>query len=391
MEIKKTIKNIFFSRAFEKRTMEQQSKVLYEKLSDTVRQIVHEETDKELEEIRKTCEQLSEVVRQMNAVNLFLQRYYGKQQKGDYRTHFVSYYYEAIYGCANLGDYIQTIATEEAIRKCTNKETTFEYVLRGALTEHPGGTCVMQGWYEHRKLNFLPGPDTRPVWIGTHLCAEVRNLLIALYNTSSIKFSDIGCRDKSTLTFCRSLGLSAYLSRCLTLTLPRREDTEAALADTTYLTDCSDDIIEHLPANVKDKAKRVTQRNYPTENWKDWRESRNAAEQLLEEYRKHARLVVTTALHCAQPCLAMGIPTIFIKPGYDEEERFSSMDGLITMYTIEDLKEGRVNFNPEAPSFEDLKAALLLNLRLTLKETLTTEENQKRQHAREFIANYRKV
>lgn len=322
----------------------------------------------------------------------FLQKYYVERTGKDFSDHFVSYHYESLACIANIGDYIQTIATENAIRLCLRKqgkEPIFENVLRSNLTEHQGGTCVMQGWYEHKQLTFLPGRSTRSVWIGTHFSNEARTLLKYLYQYSEIRFDDIGCRDKSTLSFCQSMGIPSYYSRCLTLTLPRRNDTDAKNAKDTYIIDCPPSIIELLPENITKGAIVKTQRDIRHYPWQDWKRSRKLAEQFLEEYRTKARLIITTALHCAQPCLAMGIPVVFINPQYDEEaERFSSMDGLIRQYTIEDIKNNTIDYPVNAPIFEDLKEAILRNLELSLKLHLSESEHIERHKIRKFIANY---
>ena len=257
-----------------------------------------------------------------------------------------------------MGDYIQTIATEEAIKKCVKGPVVFENVLRIALTDHQGGTCVMQGWYEHKQLTFLPGPDTRPVWVGTHFCTDARVMIKSLYESSNIRFNDIECRDRSTLNFCKSLGMRAYFSRCLTLTLPRRSSEEDENAEEVYIVDCTNEIIENLPSNIKVGAQITTQRNFQFKNWMDWHQCREVAEQRMNEYRHHAKLVITTALHCAQPCIAMGIPVIFIHPEMEEADRFSAMDGIIKIYSLNDLKEGKVQFDVKAPDIQDLKAAI---------------------------------
>ena len=321
----------------------------------------------------------------------YLHQYHTKQKTKDYTDHYVSYCYEAPMGVANIGDYIQTIATEEAIRQCVgnnSKQVKFETVQRNRLTSHQGGTCVMQGWYEHQQLTFLPGPDTRPVWVGTHFCYDARKMIECLYENSSIRFKDIGCRDKSTMAFCQSLGMTAYFCRCLTLTLPKRNAVETQNANRVYIVDCPDKILSYLPTSIKDGAKILSQRNCKFESWMNWQQSRIAAEQLLAEYRQHARLVVTTALHCTQPCLAMGIPVVFIHPKYNEEDRFSSMDGILKQYSLNDLKEGKVRFDENAPDIEDLKFALLRNLGLSLKENLSDEETQELTEVRAFIEQY---
>lgn len=324
-----------------------------------------------------------------NICNQYLQKYYGKDNCTPVTDHYVSYVYDALSGIVNLGDYIQTIATEKAIKKCMGKDDiAFEPVLRSRLVDHRGGTCVMQGWYEHKHLTFLPGPDTRPVWIGTHFNDVARKLLQSLYKCSPIRFDDIGCRDKSTLNFCQSVGISAYYSRCLTLTLPRRSKEIEKKADKVYIVDCTEEMVSFLPNNIRQNAKILSQRNYNLSYQEGIKECRCKAELLLEEYKKNAKLVITTALHCAQPCLAMGIPVVFLDPSYNEEERFSSMEGLIPLYSLEDLKNNKVVYPDEAPDFELLKDALLKNLKLTLQQNLSASELQERKEIRDYIASF---
>lgn len=325
-----------------------------------------------------------------NICNLYLQQYYSKKESQPLQEHFVSYYYDAPSNIVNLGDYIQTIATEKAIRRCLkNAYVRFEPVLRSKLTSHNGGVCVMQGWYEHKQLTFLPGPDTRPVWVGTHFSRVARMLLQTLYKSSPIRFDDIGCRDRSTLLFCQSMGIPSYFSRCLTLTLPRRTELQSQQSNRIYIIDCCEEIINNLPLKIKNNAIYKTQRNVTIEHVYDTKECRAKAEQMLEEYKNHASLIITTALHCAQPCVAMGIPVVFINPNYDEEERFSSMDGILPIYTLEDLKNNRIIYPDTAPDIEDLKVLLLKNLELSIKETISEEERQLRYEIRRKIESYK--
>jgi hypothetical protein len=48
------------------------------------------------------------------------------------------------------------------------------------------------------------------------------------------------------------------------------------------------------------------------------------ANTLLDVYAR-AKLVITTRLHCALPCLALGTPVVFLHERYAEDRRF---DGL---------------------------------------------------------------
>ena len=188
----KNIKNLFVTRSFVRREIGNNIEYIRNDIEQKTSQVEESLTKKITKKIEveneATKSHLDTLIRakvlslmELSGVHLYLQKYYGKVLGKDYKTHYVSYYY-ATYGYTNnLGDYIQTIATEEAIKKCVKGPVVFENVLRSALTDHQGGTCVMQGWYVHKQLTFLPGPDTRPVWVGTHFCADARVMIESLF------------------------------------------------------------------------------------------------------------------------------------------------------------------------------------------------------------------
>ena len=343
---------------------------------------------KKIKDLYVTRSCVEQMLTTHNTVNRFLFKYYSKHKNNSNVNYYVSYYYPTLGNIYNVGDYIQTIATEKAILSCCNERCSFVHVQRNQLIEHSGGTCIMNGWYEHDDLGFLPGDDTRAIWIGTHFNETICNCLSLLFKSSSYRLYDVGCRDKTTLEFCRQHKIPSYFSRCLTLTLPRRTTEETLNADTVYIVDCPNKILALLPKAIRDVAKIIYQRKHVREPWQPWQTCRETAERLLDEYRQHARLVVTSALHCAQPCIAMGIPVVFINPGYKERCRFSSMDGLIPQYTKKDLKNGKIDFNPIAPDIEELKVAMLTNLYLTLKEKRSPEENKELSNVRKIIGEF---
>lgn len=382
-KILKQIRNLFVTRTFLVRRIQEEANSLIEKFKS----LSEEQISICLKESEKIIKEYEEKIALQSIVNRFLYRYYTKKVSDD-TDHYVTYYYSTYGNICNLGDYFQTIATEEALSSIHGEECKFVHVQRNQLIDHPGGTCVMQGWYEHEDLGFLPGSDTRAVWIGTHFTENVCKSLMSLFQNSAYRLYDVGCRDKATLEFCRQWGISSYFSRCLTLTLPRRTKEDAKNADTVYLVDCSDKLISLLPDGIKSEAKIINQRLFIREPWQSWMICREEAEKLLEEYKQHARLIITSALHCAQPCIAMGIPVVFINPGYNERNRFSSMDGLVPQYSIQDLENKNVDFNPKAPNIEDLKTALLTNLSLSLKQKRSKEEEQQLTIVRDKIANY---
>ncbi|WP_297986042.1 hypothetical protein [uncultured Campylobacter sp.] len=62
----------------------------------------------------------------------------------------------------------------------------------------------------------------------------------------------------------------------------------------------------------------------------------------------------------------MGIPVVLIAKNQENINRFSAIKGIIPIYTYDDLKNNRINFNPKSLNIEDLKQYMLQNLKLSI-------------------------
>lgn len=295
---------------------------------------------------------------------------------------FLSYEYTIIPpALGNLGDNIQTKATEIALKNIFGEDVDFQKIPRDSLFRYFGEprVCVMQGWYEHHSLNFLPSKDVVPVWVGTHFEHGTRERLEYLCSYIPRVFSgtEIGCRDVSTLQFCRNHGISAYLSRCLTLTLPKRETNPAKTK--VFCVNVENWVLDFLPKHLRENSEVINQRSVNLGYKKsDLINYEIEALKLLDRYKNEATLVVTSALHCAQPCLALGIPVIFVSPNQERCERFSSFKGIIPIYEKKDFEMGRVDFSPVPPDFESLKKDMLENLKLSVLKALGHSYDEER-------------
>ena len=185
--------------------------------------------------------------------------------------------------------------------------------------------------------------------------------------------------DRDSLSFYKSDNQSvdrefhvpSYLSRCLTLTFPRRTETDEH--EKNFLVDIPESWENLLPKQILDESVRVHQRWVKFED-EHWSQSMERAEALLLEYKSKAKLVITTALHCAAPCVAMGIPVILIQEdSLENVKRFSALKGILPYYTVQDLQNGKINFSPNPVDIEPLKIALLENLKLSVKRALAID------------------
>ena len=251
----------------------------------------------------------------------------------------------ALFNESNLGDYIQTISVKKALESLYGQDLKFEQFDRdnlfyykrqdGASANPP--VCVMQGWFSHT-FAFLPNKDILPVYVGSHLTRAVQNFVINLLALDPRYFAgfEVGCRDLSTLDFCRRFKIGSYFSRCLTLTLPRRKDDPKN--GRIFIVDMPDKLLRIIPKSIRANAVSIPQKALKLSGEIEDELIRSACG-LLERFKSEASLVITTALHCASPCIAMGIPVVLIAENPDENmKRFSSLDGILRIYTKEDLE-----------------------------------------------------
>lgn len=127
----------------------------------------------------------------------------------------------------NIGDHIQTIAVKNILEKIY-PDLNYIYFDRDNLINYNGEKAftIMQGWFSFDNCySFMPNNNIFPLYLGTHFTEKAQEKFIKFLekNPDYLKDKTFGCRDLVTKEFFEKLGAKAYLSRCLTLTLPKRE------------------------------------------------------------------------------------------------------------------------------------------------------------------------
>ncbi len=217
-------------------------------------------------------------------------------------------------GGANIGDEIQSLAVERllpAVDRRPHRERLHEFC---DAEKH---LLVMNGWFAYYGELWPPSPSLVPVFFGFH-AARATGVLRHFSSPRLVEYfkehEPIGCRDQPTMDFFQSLGVSAYLAKCLTLTFPRRVDSGQSRDGRVLLVDAEE---VPVPRDLARGALRITHRTQP---FLQTATTRAMAVDLLNLYRDHAKLVITTRLHCAMPCIALGIPVVFF--GDPTDDRF---------------------------------------------------------------------
>ncbi|MDR2038640.1 MAG: polysaccharide pyruvyl transferase family protein [Bacteroidales bacterium] len=205
----------------------------------------------------------------------------------------------------NAGDYIQSIAVEQFQ---TNVHRRFNRDTLGIVPDNKKKyLLITNGWFSHQPEKCFPfSPCIVPLFFGFHI-TDWNNSWSHFCSKKSLEYllehQPIGCRDRFTAYFLKKHGIETYYSKCLTLTFPKRNNipkkTKYLIVDANYL---------KIPGHILGRSEYYTHsipEKYPEKVKFD------LARQLLNHYKEKATAVITSRLHCALPCLAMGIPVVF--------------------------------------------------------------------------------
>lgn len=319
----------------------------------------------------------------------------------------------------NIGDWVQTLAALQYL------PTIDGYIERGESSKDAHklqpSFCIKNGWYDSYMLP-PSSVNVHPFYISVHISDPQKCSQEAINHLKD--HGPIGCRDASTLTFLQDQGVSAYYSGCLTLSLPASKQKRT---DQVYLVDLDDHGMNLVPEEIKRNSKSVyyaTSRSLfhllksdrgkfvkpfpgvkerlgelielPSALLEDrfrsfspstWTECEIAnllhllkASSLLKLYGT-AKLVITSRLHCAAPCIALGTPVVFIP-----KQRFAAGDSRFE--TIErylpvhyNTPSAEINWSPEAVNIDAHKAFL----RMICRKAIELQDNPLKETSLEYF------
>lgn len=246
----------------------------------------------------------------------------------------------------NIGDDIQTYAASKLVSNPI-------FIEREALHKITKNTpAIISGWFMTNPQNFPPSDALDPIFISFH---GKPTIIHEKHYTYFKKHEPIGCRDYSTLKLFEAIGIKAYFSGCATLTLNASiKETERGdeiiivdLLRKNYSADYRNTIKENLiPKEWKNKVSYFSHFDSSLPG-KNVQERMQMVEKTLHRYAK-AKLVITSLIHCALPCIAMGTPVLFIDFGFDKKEakrdRFKGIIDLLNIYTHIEAPLAKRNF-----------------------------------------------
>jgi hypothetical protein len=220
---------------------------------------------------------------------------------------------------SNIGDYIQSLA---ALQFLPNNCIPF-FIDRDSI-EFFNKTkfkiiIIMNSWNKITKGNRKVPSNIYPIYLSYHINNIKYIDSISLNNLK--KNEPIGCRDIFTQKYLQKKGINSYFSSCLTTTL----DISFAVNQTERTNDIifidfrfgrfpeADKFIKSLKAynfsNIKYKRHMYKAKYSHLQRFR-------IAKRLLDQYAR-AKLVISTRIHGALPCLALRTPIIFVNRRYD--------------------------------------------------------------------------
>ncbi len=243
----------------------------------------------------------------------------------------------------NTGDYIQSLAAMQFLPKGEN----LELVPRDSYSNYRGLrlNLIMNGWYFLNSKNAVIPENINPIFVSLHISNP--EAITQSYIDNLKKYQPIGCRDYYTQSVLSNYGLKTYFSGCLTTTLdimykaPENERTnniifcDYELGDYTEADKYLQTLVNYYFSKIIFTQHGKLSKTTPCNKCFD------EARSMLKLYAR-AKLVVTTRLHCALPCLALGTPVIFINKHYDYK-RFPGLYELLNTIGIDKDNKFKIN------------------------------------------------
>lgn len=269
----------------------------------------------------------------------------------------------------NVGDNIQSLAAKQFLPNVDvliNRENLAEF--KGEKT-----TLIMNGWFTHNIHNWVPSEDIIPIFVSFHMNNTAAPYMLNDKGITYLKkHQPIGCRDQFTVKTLNDKGIDAYFTGCLTLTLDSYKVDDSQRGNDIYIVDPlysyprPEKIFYNIKATVKNilngTAFQINKKNKhlkkfiskdllnsatfinqePPSNTFTDEEKFEMAESLLKKYAS-AKLVITSRIHCALPCLALGTPVIFVN-GFDSFVDSCRFDGILELFNRIDINSKTGDF-----------------------------------------------
>ncbi len=249
------------------------------------------------------------------------------------------------YTTPNIGDDMQSLETRRFVPdavflKRERLNSPWLYLSRYR--------AILNGWFLQKPDRWPPVRSIDPLVISFHLSDTGRRAKTLLSGSGlewfkrQAKRNGVGARDLGTLKLFREAGVDAYFSGCLTMTM--RPPGDLKPSGDILMIDVDERAAAKLSSVTHQPFRKLTQLiPRDTSQHERFALVNSRFRELCE-----AKAVVTSRIHVAFPCLAVGTPVLMVHPEPDNQ-RFVGIVEHLNFATPEDVLAGRYDFNFDKP------------------------------------------
>lgn len=283
----------------------------------------------------------------------------------------------------NIGDDIQSLAAMQFLPRVDvflDRDNLQDIALTESIK------VIMNGWFTLHPEKWPPISKIIPLFISFHISPQVVKDFLTEDTISYLKNHEpIGTRDIFTRNILQEVGIEAYFSGCLTLTLDYKYSTtinhESEDDKKILIIDLDEGALNSIPEYILDEAVILTHSLYSFKKdyltklklYSMWKNIRSivpitSALDALRRYRAkfdspekrlnlaekrilqiaNSRLVITSRLHAALPAVAFGIPVLFVHRNLNDP-RFSGLLQFFNFYSISEFHDIIRDFDWDNP------------------------------------------
>jgi hypothetical protein len=239
----------------------------------------------------------------------------------------------------NFGDDIQSVAAIELLPH-VDLFLDRENLNFSNINEEVRFIC--NGWFMDNPDNWPPANNLSPLFISFHI-TNWNKSYIKLVGKNLLdyykKYEPIGCRDLYTLDLFKKMGVKAYYSGCLTLTL-KNKFSDSERTNEILLVDPVNHSIPNgmtrkilnslIPQSLIPSVHSIS--HYHDESM-DINQCIDHARNLIDRYSK-AHLIITSRIHAALPAIALGTPVLFLDLGFEANKSRNRFGGILNLFPV---------------------------------------------------------
>lgn len=289
----------------------------------------------------------------------------------------------------NWGDILQSYMVLNIYREMNIEMEDIIFIHYHQIAQYAGEEKLllpMVGYFNNiYNVDIFPLPNNIiPFFWGFH-CTDEK---VLQYLKPEYKY--FGCRDLETVDAISKWffdqDVKVYMSGCVTMLLPKREN--AIVKGKVFLVDIRESLRPYIPRYLLEEAVEQTQifSVQGTEE-NNIKETFQGIEQWIYNYAAQAKLVITSRVHVAIPCTALGIPVIVTADYNNDTDRFSGYEELFHVYKPHEYSD--IDWEPHVKDFSKLKQMIAMNL----KNWINLYKNEQRavKVSNELLANINQV